>query len=128
MLRSAPVWVAALWVAVMIHLDWHLGRHGDDHRSFDFAYHWLLALPAFLPVAWLAGRKWSGAAVRAAGSITLMGMLLGQGLEPLGETVFLGAGTEPFTDPLRWKIFAEFMAAGFLVLLLSVPLVRRRAP
>jgi len=38
MLKSPTLWIAALWVGVMIHLDWHLGRAGHDHRSFDLTY------------------------------------------------------------------------------------------
>ena len=125
-LKSGLIWVAALWLGSMIHLDWHLGRPGHDHRSFDFAYHWLLALVAFLPLAWLARREWPGNAVKAAAWIVVLGILVGQGLEPLGETVFLGVGTQPFTYPTRWRIFAEFMGAGLVALLLSVPLLARR--
>ena len=127
MLRTWSTWLAALWVGVMIHLDWHLGRPGHDHRSFDLAYHWVLALPAFVPVAWLVSRRWPGAAFRAGMVITLLGVLLGQGLEPLGETIHFGAGAEPFTNPVRWRIFAEFMTAGVLTLLLGILLLQRQA-
>jgi uncharacterized membrane protein YhaH (DUF805 family) len=110
----------------MIHLDWHLGRPGHDHRSFDLAYHWLLAVPTFTPLAWLVCRRWRDSPFRAALIMTVLGVLLGQGLEPLGETVHFGAGAEPFTNHLRWRIFAEFMTAGLIILLLGILLFRSR--
>ena len=112
MLRSPLFWIAALWVGVMIHVDWHLGRPGHDHQSFDLSYHWLLALPTFIPVIWLVLRKWPTAAPSAGAVILLIGVLLGQGLEPLGETIHFDAGLEPFINPRRWRIFAEFLGAG----------------
>ena len=118
-LVSPAAWLAALWVGIMIHLDWHLGRPGHDHRSFDLAWHWLFAVPAFLPVAWLARRRWPGAPFRAAVMIAVLGVLLGQGVEPLAEVILFEDGYEPFTDPLRWRIFAEFVGVGLATLLLT---------
>jgi hypothetical protein len=125
MLRLPSVWLAALWVGVMIHLDWHLGRPYHDHRSFDLAYHWLVALPAFAPIAWFAHRRWPGAPFKAAVVMTVLGVLLGQGLEPLSEVILDNAGSEPFTDPIRWRIFVEFLAAGVVVLWLGMSLAAR---
>jgi len=126
MLKSPRVWLAAIWIGVMIHLDWHLGRPGHDHRSFDFVYHWLLAIPAFAPIAWLVHRRWPGRAYAAGAVIILLGVLLGQGLEPLGEVIHFGAGAEPFTNRVRWRIFAEFLIAGVLVFLVVHAVVSRR--
>ncbi len=126
MIRSATAWLGALWVGLMIHLDWHLGRPGHDHRSFDLALHWLLAIPAFSLVIWMAHRRWPDAAANGMLLITLLGVLLGQGLEPLGEIAMYG-GLEPLTSPVRWRIFAEFMAAGVVTLFLGAALLGRRA-
>ena len=130
MLSAWQTWVAALWIGTLIHLDWHLGRHGHDHRSFGLAYHWLLAIPAFLPAAWLACRTRPGSPFLAGLSSVLLGALLGQGLEPLGELLYFGRGAGPFLPPARWHVFVEFMAAGILVLLLAIVTLRRlwRAP
>jgi hypothetical protein len=125
MLRLPGVWLAALWVGVMIHLDWHLGRPYHDHRSFDFAYHWLLAIPTFAPIAWFAHRRWPGSPLKAALVMTFLGVLLGQGVEPLSEVILDGAGAEPFTNPIRLRIFAEFMIGGVVVLLLGTALLAR---
>jgi len=124
LLRSGWMWIAALWLATMIHVDWHLGRSGHDHRSFDLAHHWLLAIPAFLAVGWLVWRKWPATAWRAAALIVLLGLLAGQGLEPLSETVLFGVGLEPFTSAERWRVLAEFMTAGLVTLLGALALGR----
>lgn len=107
----------------MTHIDWHLGRPGHDHLSFQLSYHWLLALPAFLPLAWLAGTRSPNAAGRAGMRMILLGLLIGQGLEPLGEAL-LGEGLEPFTNATRWRVFAEFLAAGLLTFFLGLMVVR----
>jgi hypothetical protein len=103
----------------MIHLDWHLGRPGHDHRSFDLPYHWLVAVPAFAPLAWLTLRRWGGAAVSAAASILLLGVLLGQIVEPLSE------GGSALSNGLRWRVFAEFIAAGLVSYLLGFTIAAR---
>jgi xanthosine utilization system XapX-like protein len=123
MLSSRAVWIWALYVGSMTHLDWHLGRPGHDHLSFHLPYHWLLAIPTFLPVAWIVHVRGPDAPVRAGMLTLLLGLLIGQGLEPLGE-VLLGGGAEPFTNPVRWRIFAEFLGAGVLSFSLGVPFIR----
>jgi hypothetical protein len=118
--------VGVLALAVVIHLDWHLGRPGHDHLSFGLPWHWFLAIPTFVLVAWVAHRKWPGDAFRAAVRMTLWGLVVGQGLEPLGE-MLLWPGSEPFADMRRWRVFAEFIAAGLPTLVLSLLWFRSRA-
>jgi hypothetical protein len=107
----------------MIHLDWHLGRPGHDHLSFHLPYHWLVAIPTCLPIAWFANARWPDAPVKAGVLTLLLGVLIGQGVEPLGEALLDGSAA-PFTNPVRWRVFAEFLVAGWLTFLLAVPLVR----
>ena len=124
-LKSRIAWIAAVWVGVMIHLDWHLGRPGHDHRSFDLTYHWLAALPTVLPVAGLAVKRWPHAALSAGAVLLGLGVLLGQGLEPLGEVVLFQEGWEPLTSPERWRVFAEFIGAGLITLWVGVAVIGR---
>lgn len=125
MLRKASVWFGALWIGLLLHLDWHLGRPGHDHVSFDMQHHWLLAIPAFVPIAWLALRNWPAWAFRAGLIITALGVLLGQLVEPLGESLLYQSGMEPFSNGVRWRIFAQFLVAGLVVLYLSLLWLRR---
>jgi ketosteroid isomerase-like protein len=125
MLRTGSVWLGALWIGLLLHLDWHLGRPGHDHASFDMQHHWLLAIPAFVPIAWLALRNWPAHALRGALIITGLGVALGQVVEPLGESLLYRVGMEPFTNGVRWRIFAQFLGAGLVVLYFSLLWLRR---
>src|SRR5262245_5986923 len=127
-LRSSFVWLSALWIGALIHVDWHLGRPGHDHLSFGMPYHWLLAVLAFAPLPWLAVRRWPKSANAAPLLAILLGVVLGQGIEPLSEVLLYQA--EPFTDPVRWRVFGEFKAAGVLTDLAEHPPAHRskRAP
>lgn len=89
MSRSPLMWLTALWIALLIHVDWHLGRPGHDHLSFGLPYHWLLALVTFVPLPWLLIRRWPDSFWQASVVVIALGVLLGQGLEPLGEVIYL---------------------------------------
>jgi hypothetical protein len=125
MVKSPVAWLAGLGLGLLIHVDWHLARPGENH-GFDLAYHWLIAIPTFASIAWLARRRWPRASLAAGAAIIVLGVLLGQGVEPLGEVVLFQAGAEPFVDPVRWRVFAEFMAAGVVTWLLAAALHARR--
>jgi hypothetical protein len=125
-LKSPLAWTAALWLGVMIHVDWHLGRSGHDHRSFDLAYHWLVAIPTFAPVAWLVLRRWPASALRSGTVILVLGVIMGQGLEPVAEAILFQAGIDPFANHERWRVFFEFMAAGLMTLLGTIVIGRWR--
>jgi ABC-type enterochelin transport system permease subunit len=124
MTRTPVVWLNALWIGALIHLDWHLGRPGHDHLSFGLSYHWLLAVCTFAPVPWLLVRRWPDVAARASALVLLLGVLFGQGIEPLSEVMLFDA--EPFTNAVRWRIFAEFMAAGIVVYVVSMVVALRQ--
>ena len=125
MIRSRLVWLSALWLGVLIHLDWHLGRPGPSHLSFGLPYHWLIAVVAFAPLPWLLRRRWPDSLTQASVLVIALGIMLGQGVELLGEAIHFGLGSEPFTNPVRWRIFAEFLAAGILTYLVSAVIAAR---
>jgi hypothetical protein len=58
--------------------------------------------------------------------VLLLGIALGQGLEPLGELIVSRGSWEPFTNPVRWRVFGEFSGAGVVIYLVSVVLAVRR--
>ena len=119
MIRSSLIWLSALWIGALIHIDWHLGRPGHDHLSFGMPYHWLLAILTFAPLPWLLMRRWPKSPHAASVVAIALGILLGQGIEPLSEVILFQAGAAPFTNPVRWRVFGEFMAAGIVTYLAS---------
>jgi hypothetical protein len=127
MIRSPHVWLSALWIGVLIHVDWHLGRPGHNHLSFGLAYHWLLGVITFAPIPWLLARRWPSVLKRASLVVIMLGVLLGQGVEPLGEVIHFHVGAEPFTNHFRWQVFAEFMTAGLLTYIVSASLALRQS-
>jgi hypothetical protein len=126
MITSRSVWLAAIWIAVLIHLDWHLGRPAHGHLSFGLPYHWILAIVTLGPLPWLLIRRWPTALLQASVVVLGLGVALGQVLEPLGEVMLYRVGAEPLTNPVRWRVFAEFMAAGILVYIASAVRARKR--
>lgn len=113
MISWRRVLLAALVIGVLIHVDWHLGRPPEDHHdrlSFGLSFHWLLGAAAFGVLPWLFSR-------REALHLILLGVLLGQGIEPVGEMLLYGS--QPFADALRWRVFAEFSAAGLVAYVLN---------
>ena len=90
------------------------------------SYHWLLAILTFAPLPWMMMRRWPKSPYAASAVAIALGILLGQGIEPLSEVILFQVGAEPFTNPIRWRVFGEFMAAGIVTYLTSAALASRR--
>lgn len=104
----------ALVLAAAIHVDWHLARpHDHGGLSGGWPYHWLFALPVFALAAWYLARRSTRPIAAGAVSITAA-VLLGQGFEPLGETLLFGDPLSETFSPHRLGAFAAFMAAGIV--------------
>ena len=126
MIKSPVAWLLAVALGVVIHIDWHLGRPGHHSLSFDLSYHWVLAVPTFAALAWIILRRWPTHFARASMGVILAGVFLGQGLEPLGEIIHSGGAVQPFSNPVRWRVFGEFIVAGGLTYLATAFALRRR--
>jgi hypothetical protein len=122
--------LVALVIGAGIHLDWHVGRHGE-HLSLGLSHHWILAVPIFVWAAWFVARRWP-TQVGLTSLLSLSGgVLLGQGLEPLYERVVDGWPFSQSFGPERIGIFAAFMFAGLVTYLLTTMTLRvfvRRSP
>ncbi len=119
MLRSRSLWMAIIGFAALVHLDWHAGRPGDGILDGNLPYHWVLGLMTGASLTWLATRYWPKNPWRAGATVLIVGTALGQGAQPLSE-VLLSGSWGPLTNPLRLRIFGEFIlatAATFLCLL-----------
>ncbi|HEV8600038.1 MAG TPA: hypothetical protein VGQ69_11805 [Gemmatimonadales bacterium] len=113
--RNARV-LAAFLLAAAIHVDWHLARPGHHSElSGHWAQHWLLGIPVFALLALYETRLPSRDRWRSSAVLILVGVFLGQILEPLTE--LWGAPWSYTFSAIRWTAFAEFMAAGLLTFL-----------
>jgi len=127
-LRSSRFWALALLLSVAIHVDWHLARPGHHSGlSFGLPYHWLLALPLFAGLWLLARRHWANELAKVLPIVLVLGVLLGQGLEPFAEMI-TSPPHQPFQSAERWRAFVEFMLAGLATLGVLAFMNRRPRP
>lgn len=115
-----------LGLAIAIHLDWHLARH-HGRLSAGWAYHWVTAIPLFGLAAWHTIRCWPGHVVMAGLSIILTAVLLGQVVEPLGESIVYRLPLDYGFGAERLRAVAAFLAAGFVAFVFAALWFRRRA-
>jgi hypothetical protein len=127
MIRSPILWLTALWLGLLVHVDWHLARPLHHRLSFGLEAHWLLGVGAAFSVGWIVARRWPRSPARAAALIVALGVLMGQGLEPLGEVVTTGWDWEPLQNPQRWRAVGEFLAATVLSLPVALIVFTRRS-
>ena len=116
----------AIALAAVIHIDWHLARPAHHRLSLAWPNHWLFAAVAFAVVGCLIARGWPEAPVRAAAGIVGLGVLLGQGLEPVLEVLIYDGRLGYPSDPGRWGAFAVCLAAGLPALAITLVLCRPR--
>jgi hypothetical protein len=108
-------------------VDWHLGRSGHDHLSFGLWYHWLSGVATFGPLPGVLVRRWRTSFAQPSAFVIVVGAVLGQALEPLGEVLVLDLGLQPFINAARWRVFGEFMAAGIVTYVVGTVVVLRRS-
>jgi hypothetical protein len=125
-MRRLPVsCLAILSLAVLIHLDWHLGRPHHMRLSMEWGGHWLLAIPAFTLTGWYLAarfpdRLWAASALNLLGSA-----VAAQVLEPLAENLSDGRVTLAMPAE-RWVAFAQFMSAGLMTYIATLAWLERR--
>lgn len=109
-------------LAVVVHIDWHVGRPEHIGHALGWSLHWIIALPTFALVtqAILARAGWKTLA-----SIVLQGLFVGQIIEPIGEMLVYGEPWSAVMTADRWRIFFEFAAAGIATSCVTLALLRR---
>ena len=120
----------ALLLALLVHLDWHLGRPQHMPPSLDWSFHWLLGLAAGASMAWIFVRRFEpGAVWRSLALVGALGLVLGQLVEPALEMVAFGVTFEQVYPAVRWHVFGAFAAAWVAggVFVLGAVIWRRRA-
>jgi hypothetical protein len=117
-------WLALL-IGADVHVDWHFARGHHAPLSGDSPYHWVTAIPVFALAAWYIARRWPQDLLRAGAVTLLLGLLVGQVVEPLGE-VATGATWAWAFGPERLLAFAEFAGVGLVTYGLGLALFRAR--
>lgn len=109
------------FLAVAIHVDWHVARPEHHRLSLEWGYHWLLGVAVFVAVAAYVVRRWPDELWEASAVNVLSGVVGGIVVIPLATELYyrqpLGGATAD-----EWAAFAQFAAAGLLAYLVAVPL------
>ena len=120
----------AILLAVLVHVDWHLGRPQHMRLSLDWSFHWLLGLAAGASMAWIFARRFEpDASWRWLSLVGVLGLTLGQIVQPALEVVAYGVTFEQVYPQVRWHLFAAFAAAWVAggAFVLGATIWRRRA-
>jgi len=125
-MRAPAFFGFALTLAATIHIDWHLARPTHHRLSLGWHQHWIFAAIVFFGVGWIMARLRAKDAVHAALWIAIVGIMPGQGIEPVLELVIYQGHVGYPTDPGRWGVFFACIAVGLPALLTSARLCRRR--
>lgn len=115
----------ALWLALVVHVDWHLARPAHHRLSLAWSQHWLFAAVGFALAGWLIAVRWPDRPWRAAAAIVGWGLFIAQGLEPVLEVLSYEGRFGYPADPGRWAAFGTCVAAGIPALVAALMASRR---
>jgi hypothetical protein len=118
--------LAVLFLAVLVHVDWHLGRAQHHRLSMGWEYHWVTGFVAFFLVILIVAWKSPEHLEFAAALNVVLGLFLGQIVEPLLEVLGYHVSLATALPPERWKVFFQFCLAGLVGFLAGVLWVRAR--
>ena len=110
-------------LAVIVHLDWHLARSHHHRLSMEWQYHWVIGFFAFVLLLLFCSWKWPEHFLRAALLNALVGLLLGQIVEPLSEAWGYHVSVADVFTLERWRVFFEFSLAGMIGSLCGIALI-----
>jgi hypothetical protein len=127
--RGDPMKIAilicqVLCLALLVHIDWHVGRPGH-HLSLQWQYHWVIGAIVFGWMGWRAGRSSAVNALRDALLLIAASLFIGHIVEALGEVVVYGDSWASVMPPIRWRIFVEFALAGVIAFAAAFAVARR---
>lgn len=123
--------LAAFLLAFAVHIDWHLARPGHHSElSGQLAQHWLFAVPVFALLALYLSRQPVAVRWRESARVILVGLFLGQVVEPLSELLTDDAPWSWAFGGVRWTAFGEFVGAGLVtyLIIMAVREARSGAP
>ena len=117
----------SLLVAVAIHLDWHLARPLHHRLSLHWSYHWALTASIFALAGWLVARMHHPSRWRHAVLVLLGGVVIGQIVEPVLESIIYANVLGFAVEPERWAAFFRTLAAAVPAYAVAVLLSDRKA-
>lgn len=122
-LISIPV---VLLLGAFVHIDFHLARPADHHWSFGLSWHWVICAVVFGLAGWYLARRSPADRWRAAIVNVAIALVIGQGLEPLGEQLYYNQRLLYFVSPDRWAAFWLCAGAGVASMALVLAVARPR--
>ena len=106
--RSLIVAVAiGVFLAAVVHVDWHLARPTHHRLSLGLPYHWLLTSVVFAFVGWVIARRWTDDRWFVGAVAVAVGLLGGQVIEPVLEAAQFQHRLGYANEPGRLTAFAQ---------------------
>ena len=127
--RRFPVsCVLAILVGALIHVDWHFARPLHHRLSLGWSSHWIACIVGFGAVAAFIAYRWRERPWRVAASVFGWGVLIGQVIEPIFESVLSDQRFGYNVEPERWVAFGQCAGAGLATAAIVLLLMRRVVP
>ena len=121
-----PTFLLALVLGAAIHLDFHLARPTHHRLSLGWPYHWIVAAAIFAAVGWVIARRWPEQRWRMGIAVFVVGVFLGQGVEPVLEELLYAHRIGYATEPERWAAFWTSMLVSTPAFFAALWLCARR--
>ena len=121
-----PAVVLSLFLAAMVHIDWHLARPLHHRFSLALPYHWVVTATVFGIVGCLIARRWPEHRWTLGGVVLAGALVLAQGVEPVLEALIYDGRFAYEGEPERWAAFWRTVAASAPVYAATLWLCVRR--
>ena len=125
-MRRLLIVLLTAFLAVAIHVDWHLARPTHHRLSLGWSQHWIFAVIAFAIVGWVIARNWPRAPAPVAMIVVGSSILLAQLIEPMIEVAATQCRLGFPVEPERWLPFGLCLGAGIPSLMIAISLCRPR--
>ena len=112
-----------------LHADWHLARphhHGLLNPGLNWPYHWAATAAVFGVVGFVIARFWPHRRWRTGVMALVVGVVIGQLIEPVGEAALFQHRLGYASEPARWVASWQALAAAVPTYLLALWLGAKR--
>jgi hypothetical protein len=111
-MSRVPALLLSVWLAAVLHLDWHLARPAHHRLSLDWPGHWLATAVLFAITGWIIARAWPDARWSLGAAVFVAAVILAQLVEPVLEILFYEGRLGYEGEPARWAAFGQAIAAA----------------